>query len=185
MQISNDAVAVPYPMIEGDIPDYYRIEDEKIVPLTRGEYKAAMRKEWTKRGVPLPSCKHVFVPGSEPRHRNCESCWFVFFQTHGELTQTSDEVFAKHGAEALVAMRGPKFTKYFLRFMGALAQWKKLAEEAKDANGDERTSGIGEVSGSECAPGDDCGHTSGHLSASEGEDDWGGINPLGGSRVQD
>jgi hypothetical protein len=76
------------------------------------------------------SCGHKFVPGKEPRHRGCQVCWFGYFTTYGELTQTADEVYVKYGETALVQLRGRTFTTNFLKYMGVIAQWKALSEQA-------------------------------------------------------
>jgi hypothetical protein len=75
------------------------------------------------------SCGHKFVPGKEPRHRGCQVCWFTYFTTYGELTRTADEVYVNHGEAALVQLRGRTFTTNFLKYMGAIAQWKALSEQ--------------------------------------------------------
>lgn len=133
-------------------PDYYKIgQNGEKIAITRGEYKDAMRKQFTVRRPSVPACGHRFAHSSEPRHSNCESCWFAFFQVHGELTQACDEVFKKFGEAGLRQLRGPKFTKNYLRFMSTLAQWKAAADAAeaasKEANGTERTGGTGIGSG--------------------------------------
>lgn len=96
----------------------------------------------------VPDCGHKFVPEQEPRHRNCEACWFTFFQVHGEVTKTADELFKAAGVEAIQQLRGKKFTKHFLRFMGALAQWKSMADDAKattetKVEDEQSTTGVG------------------------------------------
>jgi len=109
--------------------------EEQEVEITRGEYKEDRRLHFTVRHNRLPSCGHKFDPNGEPRHRNCEMCWFAFFQVHGELTQGLDELFAQHGEKGLLQVRGKKFVKNFLRFMSTLAQWKKTADTSKNATG--------------------------------------------------
>ena len=56
------------------------------------------------------------------------------FQLHGELVQSLDEVYNKHGKAGLLQLRGQKFVANFLRFMGTVAQWKKEIDATqKDA----------------------------------------------------
>lgn len=137
-----EGVEVPYPL-PGKLPDYYRtLPDGSIKSLTRGEYKEAMRKECTIRR-PVPQCGHRFTPGEEPRHRNCEACWFAFFQVHGELTQACDEVFTKFGEAGLRSLRGPKFAKNFTKFMSTLAAWQKIAQENNGSGRTLETEGSG------------------------------------------
>ena len=112
---------------------YYRINQETgaYEEITRAEYKKVMRETFTVKHQRIPQCGHKFVPGHEPRHRNCEQCWFVFFQVHGELTQSVEEVFQKHGKPAIVALRGVKFLDMFLKFMSTVAQYKQAMEASK------------------------------------------------------
>jgi hypothetical protein len=105
-------------------------EDEEV-EITRGEFKKDRKLHVTLQFNRIPRCQHKFVPGAEPRHRNCEMCWFTFFRAHGELTQSLDELFAKHGKAGLLQVRGTKFVKNFLKFMATLAEWKKQVEAAK------------------------------------------------------
>lgn len=136
------------PLPTGKLPNYYRtLPSGEIKELTKTEYKDAMRKEFTLRR-PRPTCGHRFAPGAEPQHRNCEACWFAFFQTHGELTQACDEVFANYGEAGLRQLRGPKFTKNYLKFMATLAHLKQMME----AQNGERISGAGESGGGEIEP---------------------------------
>jgi hypothetical protein len=79
----------------------------------------------------VPLCGHKFRPGHEPKNRNCERCWFTFFNAHGELTKACDEVFQQFGPDGLSQLRGPKFTRNYLKFMSTLAAWKKAADEAQ------------------------------------------------------
>ena len=71
--------------------------EEEQIEITRGEFKNDRKLHVTVRHRELPRCGHKLVLGTEPRHRNCEVCWFTFFQLHGELVQSLDEAYAKHG----------------------------------------------------------------------------------------
>ena len=108
--------------------------EETQVEITRGEFKKDRKLHVTVRHGELPRCGHKLVLGTEPRHRNCEVCWFTFFQLHGELVQSLDEAYARHGKAGLLQLRGQKFVANFLRFMGTVAQWKKEIDATqKDA----------------------------------------------------
>lgn len=100
---------------------YYPTEE---APPPKGYYRVVKPIRYTR----LPACGHRFDPNREPRFNNCESCWFAFFQTHGELTQTADELFQKHGIDAIRQIRGKKFAENWLKFMATLAQWKQQME---------------------------------------------------------
>lgn len=134
---SADVVTLPVP-IPGDRTKYpyYRVDPETgdHIQITRAEYKEYMRKHVTRRYTRLPLCGHRFAPNDEPRHRNCESCWFTFFQVHGELTQEVEKAYQEHGPALITQARGPKFLKKFLVFMGTLAQWKNATEAATATN---------------------------------------------------
>jgi hypothetical protein len=132
-----DAVTNNLPQATPKFP-YYRINQEtgQAEEITRAEYKKAMHDTFTVKHQKIPVCGHKFVPGTEPRHRNCEHCWFVFFQVHGELTQAVEEVFQKHGKQAVINLRGVKFLDNFLKFMATVAQYKLAADAAaKEKNG--------------------------------------------------
>ena len=123
-----------YQPIEGSDkkPDYQRtLPDGTIVPITRSEYKKGMHDGFTVKHRPLP-CGHKLVAGQPPRHRNCEACWFTFFQVHGELTQAVDEAYNSQGTEVgrelIKQLRGVKFLKNFLKFMSTVATMKAQVE---------------------------------------------------------
>lgn len=78
----------------------------------------------------LPMCGHKLVPGREPRSRNCDPCWFAFFQIHKEVTETCLEVFRTHGLGALIQLRGHKFAQKFTAFMSTIAEWQQMKKEA-------------------------------------------------------
>ena len=63
-----------------------------------------------------------------PRHCNSEADWFSFFQVHGEVTKQAIEIHQKEGLQALVALRGKKWVKNFLKFLSTLAQWQKQVQ---------------------------------------------------------
>lgn len=116
----------------------------------------------------IPMCGHKFRFGTEPRNRNCESCWFTFFNSHKDLVEAVDEVFTKFGASGLSQLRDPKFTRNFTRFMSTVANWKKAADAAKETQAEaEKTideqnsiataSGSGEDSGTPASIGLEAG----------------------------
>lgn len=77
-------------------------------------------------------CGHKLILNREPKHRNCESCWFTFFSLHKELVESCDGVFKQFGENGLRKIRGPKFASNYVKFMATLAQWKKAADSAKE-----------------------------------------------------
>lgn len=138
-------------------------EHDPIVPkqMTRQVWKQMMRIHFTvRRGLAQP-CGHklstIMVPDdkgkqsvfitSDPR-KNCESCWFTYFNTNGQMTQIADDCFQNAGRDVLERSRGKKFVKYFLMFMSTVARFQReAAERAKEnANGVE-TEGTGNNGG--------------------------------------
>lgn len=127
MQAINEKVQ--YTHIPAKLPDYYRtLKDGSIVEITKSEYKASMRKDFTIKSHKIESCGHKFVQGEEPRHRNCQRCWFTFFQVNGQFTKEVDEEYRKSGKAVLVQLRGTKFVQNFEMFMSTLAKWKQESE---------------------------------------------------------
>jgi hypothetical protein len=123
------------PLRDGRKPDYYRkLPDGTIEALTKAEYKAGMRKEYTVQHRSLP-CGHKLVAGHAPRHRNCDACWFTFFNFHGELTQAVEEAYNSQGTEVgrelVKQLRGDKFLRNFLKFMSTISMYKEQLEKAK------------------------------------------------------
>lgn len=120
-------------------PKYYltRKKDGWIKSITRSEYGTLNRQQQTRHYHRVPMCGHKFIPGAAPRHRNCEACWFAFFNVHGELTQSIEELYAKHGATPVVRLLGKKLLHNWLKFMSTIATLKSAqeakAQAAKDA----------------------------------------------------
>jgi hypothetical protein len=119
-------------------------EHDPIVPkqMTRQVWKQMMRIHFTvRRGLAQP-CGHklstIMVPDdkgkqsvfitSDPR-KNCESCWFTYFNTNGQMTQIADDCFQNAGRDVLERSRGKKFVKYFLMFMSTMARFQREAAE--------------------------------------------------------
>lgn len=86
----------------------------------------------------VKECGHRFDEFHEPRH-NCEFCWFAFFNTHGDLVKTVDEIFHKeNGIHVLTALKGKKFVRNFTKFMSTVAQWKIEADKMKEQKDNEK-----------------------------------------------
>lgn len=117
--IDKDVVAV---LNSGDKPKF-----------TRAEIGKAHKAFVTVQHARVKMCGHKYVPSQEPRHRNCEACWFVFFQNHGEIVQQLDEIFTIHGEYQLrnIGIATTKCVNNFKKFMATLAQWKQAQAEAE------------------------------------------------------
>lgn len=88
--------------------------------LSRKEYKELMRKFFTVRRPTVQGCGHKIDPESEPKG-NCETCWFAWFNTHGDLIKALVEMDQQHGPETIIRMRGLKFYKNWRKFMATVA----------------------------------------------------------------
>lgn len=125
MQEANQAIAED--VVEADPPEYRNYKEERKnrqVVFRPSDMGTLMYRR-------IPMCGHALIPGKEPRHRNCEACWFTFFKIHGELSQSCDEVFSKFGENGLKQLRPGKFTRNFLKFMATLAVWKKAMDQVE------------------------------------------------------
>ena len=88
----------------------------------------------------VKACGHRLDLHVQPSHRNCEDCWFAFFNTHGELCQQLDEMHTSEGGDsAIIQLQGAKFLHRWKQFMATIAQWK-IEHEAQETNGQEPTS---------------------------------------------
>lgn len=134
----------------GELPKYYltRKKDGFIKGISRKEYGEIRRQQITRVCQKVPMCGHKFVPGAQPRHRNCEACWFAFFNVHGELTQSIEELYAKHGKQPVVTLLGPKVLKNFLKFMSTVAAFKASQEARAKATKDAYVAPVEENHGS-------------------------------------
>lgn len=118
-------------------------------PMTLREFKKLRAKYFTVKHQRMEPCGHRLDAMNEPRN-NCEYCWFAFFQTHGELVQTTDRAIQEQGTDFVDKMRGIKYRKMFLRFMSTMAMFQKEIERAKEneqAGQDQSGSGVGEGTG--------------------------------------
>jgi hypothetical protein len=120
--------------------------------ISEKELRQIRRVFMTKRHSTVEPCGHKLDLETDMKG-NCPYCWFVFFQKHGEVVQTSDEVFQKHGKKALEAIKGVKFVKHFLQFMAVLATMKAQIQE--ETNGEISSTGEPSGSGGETIPGAD------------------------------
>jgi hypothetical protein len=124
-----------------------KAEHDPIVPpqMTRKVWKEMMRIHFTVRRGTAPGCGHklssINVPNekgentlfitSDPR-KNCDSCWFTYFNTNGQMTNIADECFREAGRDVLERSRGKRFVRYFLRFMSTIARFQR--EQEQNAN---------------------------------------------------
>jgi hypothetical protein len=95
-----------------------------------------LRKQYvTVQHPKVVACGHSLDLSRQPAHTNCESCWFAWFQNHGEVVQQCDEMFQADGGVLIVQLQGKKFLHRYLQFMSTLAAWEKENAQANSVQG--------------------------------------------------
>lgn len=105
-------------------PEAVPLERERKQP-TEGEMKKLRKQYVTIQNPKVIACGHGLSLGTQPTHRNCESCWFAFFQNHGELVQQLDEMHTTGQDKVIVDLQGSKFYSQWRKFMSTVANWKQ------------------------------------------------------------
>ena len=105
---------------ENVAPELWPDEDGKPPKLTEPLMRQLRGKYFTVKHPRLETCGHKYDPINEPRHRNCENCWFQFLNTHPQLVETADQFFRTQGKKAMIGMRGEHFVKMFVRYMATV-----------------------------------------------------------------
>jgi hypothetical protein len=78
----------------------------------------------------LTGCFHKYDNMRQPKHRNCDNCWFHFFSNNLQMVEVTDTMYKNFGKSRVVESQGEKFFKKFTQFMSLMT--KKQAElEAK------------------------------------------------------
>jgi hypothetical protein len=112
-------------------------KDAAFAKLPRQQQLRALRGQFfTVKHVLLTDCGHRLDVINEPRHRNCDNCWFAWLNMHPTLIDTVHEAWQQHGKELVIKLRGKHFTKMFGRFMATVveaAQEGKLIHEQKES----------------------------------------------------
>lgn len=109
-------------------------EDDELPPYSiYARYWAAPDKKEDRKPLKYPrlTCGHKLRgEGFEPNHRNCEKCWFTFFQINGQFSQAVEEAYQTGGGDLIKKLRGSKFLDMWLKFMSTVALIKRQQEEA-------------------------------------------------------
>ncbi len=115
--------------------------------LTEAEFRKLRGAYFTVCHFIVQPCGHKLDQINEPTFRNCEACWFCFFNSHGQLVQVTDKAFQEQGPAFLDKMRGMKYRKMFVRFMATIARLKKESDEraAESTNTESANNESGEV----------------------------------------
>lgn len=107
-----------------------------------------LRKQYVTIQHPrVVACLHKLDLHLQPRHRNCEHCWWAWFNNHGEIVQQLDEMHTSGQDAVIIQLQGSKFYKRWLQFMSTVANFKLQAEQSQESN-EQDTSGPGSVIGS-------------------------------------
>ena len=101
-------------------------------PITESQLRALRGKYFTVRHIPLTDCGHKMDVINEPRHRNCENCFFQWMNFHPQLVQTVDEAWREHGQAFVIKLRGRWFAKMFGRYMATVIAFKKQEEAERE-----------------------------------------------------
>lgn len=120
--------------LDGSVEDKVTVQTDsgEVKELTRSEYKLAMRHLFTVRNNIVVQCGHKLTAFGEPTQANCDSCWFAFFNAHGEFVQAVDEAYQQHGAKFVESLKGRKFVKNFQKFMSTVAQLRTRSVKETD-----------------------------------------------------
>ena len=139
-----------------------RLNAEPQKPLTEAQFRKLRGMYFTVRHHRVQPCGHLLDQINEPTFRNCEACWFCFFNSHGPLVEVTDKAFQEQGPAFLDKMRGVKYRKAFTSFMSTIASMKKESderarEESKNSNNQdgEVQSGLSSGEGVRQEAGDD------------------------------
>lgn len=100
------------------------LEREHVEP-TPGELKKLRKQYVTIQHPRVVACQHRLDLSRQPRHRNCQSCWFAWLNEHGEIVQQLDEMHTSGNDAIIIQLQGSKFFKRWLQFMATVAQWKQ------------------------------------------------------------
>ena len=106
-----------------------RLNAEPQKPLTERQFRQLRGQYFTVRHHRVQPCGHLLDQINEPTFRNCEGCWFVFFNSHGPLVEVTDKALQEQGFRFLDKMRGRTYRKMFTRFMSTIARMKKESDE--------------------------------------------------------
>ncbi len=106
-----------------------RLNAEPKKQLSEAQLRQLRNLYFTVRHHRVQPCGHLLDQINEPTFRNCEACWFCFFNSHGQLVEVTDKAFQEQGRDFLVKMRGERYAKMFTRFMSTVARMKRESDE--------------------------------------------------------
>ena len=105
-----------------------------IPKLSKSQIGKARRQFITVQNPRVMVCKHRLDLKRQPRHRNCESCWWAWFQNNGEMVKTADEAYQSGHPEIIVMLQGQKFYDNFIRFMATVAKLESQMKPKEESH---------------------------------------------------
>ena len=100
-------------------------------PISEAQLRALRGQYFTVRHIPLTDCGHKMDVINEPRHRNCQNCFWQWMNFHPKLVETVDEAWREHGKAFVIRLRGKWFATMYARYMATVIEFKKQEEEQK------------------------------------------------------
>ena len=140
--VSEPPNAVITPEGVQELPPWLIGSDGKPLPINERTLRLIRGKTFTVRHILLEDCQHKMDMQNQPK-TGCENCWYQWLNHHGTLVQTAHEFYQQFGKERLVAMRGAKFVKMFLRFMSTVAHMIEEQKKQEKLNGDNHEGTVG------------------------------------------
>jgi hypothetical protein len=132
-------VNLPANSARGCYPAKYILSEEQdtgqtapSAPVTPQTMRQLRGQYFTVRHIPLADCGHKMDVINEPRHRNCENCWWQWLNFHPQLVQTVNEAWQEHGKAFVIRLRGEHFAKMFGRYMASVRHF--MEEEKRNGN---------------------------------------------------
>ena len=77
------------------------------------------------------ACGHRLHPMFQPRMRNCEACWYAWFDFHKDIVSQLDELHRSGQDDLIVKLQGKKFLHRWRQYMSTIA---RLTVEQEQAN---------------------------------------------------
>ena len=108
--------------------------DPVIPKITRAQIGKIRKQHITVQHSRVVGCGHRLDLKRQPRHNNCENCWWAWFQNNGEMVKTADEAFQSGHPEIIVMLQGNKFYKNFLKFMATVARLEAQMKPQEESN---------------------------------------------------
>lgn len=114
------------------------LPQKEALNLLSPETLSKLRKQYVTVKLPVvKACMHRLDISRQPRHKNCEHCWFAFFSSHKNVVDQIHEMFTNGLAQTIVDLQGYKYLSNYLKFMATLAKWRAEQEKLNAHNGTE------------------------------------------------